>query len=58
MEQANDVYGPENLIRYHTALAFVDLLEAEGFIGADEREAIYALIAQRYGIDKDSIFAA
>ena len=58
MEKANDVYGPENLIRYHTALAFVDLLEAEGFIGADEREAIYALIAQRYGIDKDSIFAA
>ena len=58
MEKANDIYGPENLIRYHTALAFVDLLEAEGFIGADEREAIYALIAQRYGIDKDSIFAA
>ena len=58
MEKANDIYGPENLIRYHTALAFVDLLEAEGFIGADEREAIYLLIAQRYGIDKDSIFAA
>ena len=57
MERTNDVYGTENLIRYHTALAFVDLLEAEDFIGADEREAIYALIAQRYGIDKDSIFA-
>ena len=58
MEKANDVYGPENLIRYHTALAFVDLLEAEGFIGVADREAIYALIAQRLGIDKDSIFAA
>ncbi len=58
MKKANDVYGPENLIRYYTALAFVDLLEAEGFIGADEREAIYLLIAKRYGIDKDSIFAA
>ncbi len=58
MERVNDVYGSENLIRYHTALAFADLLEAEGFIGADEREAIYALIARRYGIDKDSIFAA
>lgn len=58
MEKANDVYGPENLIRYHTALAFVDLLEAEGFIGAVDREAIYARIAQRYGIDKDSIYAA
>lgn len=58
MEKANDAYGPENLIRYHTALAFVDLLETEDFISADEREAIYALIARRYGIDKDSIFAA
>ena len=58
MEKTNDVYGPENLIRYHTALAFVDLLEAEGFIGNADWEAIYALIARRYGIDKDSIFAA
>lgn len=58
MERANDVYGTDNLIRYHTALAFVDLLEAEDYIGADEREVIYALIAQRYGIDKDSIFDA
>ena len=58
MEKTNDVYGPENLIRYHTVLAFVDLLEAEGFIGNADREAIYALIARRYGIDKDSIFAA
>ena len=58
MEKANDVYGPENLIRYHTALAFVDHLEAEGFISAAERDAVYTRIAQRYGIDKDSIFAA
>lgn len=48
----------ENLIRYHTALAFVDHIQAEGFIGAADRKAMYALIAQRYGIDKDSIFAA
>ena len=58
MEKANDAYEPENLIRYHTAIAFVDLLVAEGFIGSDERESIYALIARRFGIDKDSIFAA
>ena len=58
MGKANDVYGPENLIRYHTALAFVNLLEAEGFIGAADRETIYVRIAQRYGIDKDSIYAA
>lgn len=58
MEKPNDANGPENLIRYHTALAFVDHLQAEGFIGMADREAMYALIAQRYGIDKDSIFAA
>ena len=58
MEKTNDAYGHENLIRYHTALAFVDHIQAEGFIGAADREEMYALIAQRYGIDKDSIFAA
>ena len=57
-KKTNDAYGHENLIRYHTALAFVDHIQAEGFIGAADREAMYALIAQRYGIDKDSIFAA
>lgn len=58
MEKPNDAYGPENLIRYHTALAFVDLLEAEGFISAADREVIYTRIARRYGIDKGSIYAA
>lgn len=58
MEKENDVYGPGNLIRYHTALAFVDFLEAEGFISPVDREAIYARIARRYGIDKGSIYAA
>ena len=58
MEKANDAYGHENLIRYHTALAFVDHLQAEGFIGEADRVEMYALISQRYGIEKDSIFAA
>ena len=58
MEKTTDAYGHENLIRYHTALAFVDHIQAEGFIGAADREAMYALIAQRYRIDKDSILAA
>ena len=57
MEKPSDVYGLKNLIQYHTALAFVDHLEAKGFISTVDREAIYALIARRYGIDKDSIFA-
>ena len=47
MEKTTDAYGHENLIRYHTALAFVDHLQAEGFIGAADREEMYALIAQR-----------
>ena len=30
-DRKHDVYGPENLIRYHTALSFVDRLGARAF---------------------------
>lgn len=53
-----DAYSPDNLIRYHTALAFVDHLEAEGFLADGDKAAMYALIAEKYGIEKDSIYAA
>ena len=32
MEQKPDAYEPDNLLRYHMALSFVDQLEAEGFL--------------------------
>ena len=35
-----DVYGQENLIRYHTALSFVDRLVSEGFLRQADRAEI------------------
>ena len=53
-----EVYEPENLMRYHTALSFVDHLVHEGFLKKQDRAVIYTMLAQKYGIELDSIFAA
>ncbi len=58
MNEASDVYTPENLMRYHTALAFVDHLEAMGVLDGAEKAKVSVLIASRYGIKKDSIYFA
>ncbi len=58
MNEPSDVYTPENLMRYHTALAFVDHLEAMGFLDGAEKAKVSVLIASRYGIKKDSIYFA
>ena len=57
MEQKPDAYEPDNLLRYHMALSFVDQLEAEGFLASGDKSAMYALIAEKCGIEKNSIFA-
>ena len=60
MEKADrkpDVYWPENLIRYHTALSFVDRLVSEGFLKEQDRAVIYTMLARKYGIKFDSIYA-
>ena len=57
MDQKPDAYEPDNLLRYHVALSFVDQLEAEGFLVSGDKSAMYALIAEKYGIEKSSIFA-
>lgn len=54
----SDVYGPENLIRYHTALSFVDRLVSDGFLRPADQAEIYTMITLKYGIELDSIFAA
>ena len=58
MNEPSDVYSPENLMRYHTALAFVDHLEAMGVLDGADKAEVTALIASRYGIKKDSIYFA
>lgn len=57
-DRKSDVYGPENLIHYHTALSFVDWLVSEDFQRPVNRAEIYTMIARKYGIELDSIFAA
>lgn len=52
-----DAYSSDNLLRYHVALSFVDQLEAEGFLASGDKAAMYALVAEKYGIEKSSIFA-
>ena len=39
------------------ALSFVDQLEAEGFLANGDKAAMYVLIAEKFGIEKSSIFA-
>ena len=57
MDQKPDAYEPDNLLRYHVALSFVDQLEAEGSLASGDKAAMYALIAEKYRIEKSSIFA-
>ena len=57
-DHKSDVYGPENLIRYHTALSFVDRLVSEGFFRPADLAEIYSKIARKFGIQLDSLFAA
>ena len=45
-----DVYGQENLIRYHTALSFVDRLVSEGFLRQADRAEIYTMIARNWTV--------
>lgn len=52
MEQKPDVYEPDNLLRYHVVLSFVDQLEAEGFLASEDKAAMYALVAEKFGIEK------
>ena len=52
----SDVYEPDNLSRYYTALSFVDHLKKEGIIGAEDQRVIYTMIAEKYGLSLDSIF--
>ena len=57
MEQKPDAYSPDNLLRYHMALSFVDQLEAEGFLASGDKAEMYALIAEKIKKKKSSIFA-
>ncbi|MBQ7504754.1 MAG: hypothetical protein IJT79_05485 [Ruminococcus sp.] len=51
-------YSPDNLINYHTALSLVDRMENDGVINKKEKAILYTKIAEKYGLNPNSIFAA
>ena len=56
-ESSSDKYSPDTLMRYHTTLALIDGLVADGcFTQADRRKA-YTIINKKYGLSSDSIYA-
>jgi len=57
VESSSDKYSPDTLMRYHTTLALIDGLVADGcFTQADRRKA-YTIINRKYGLTSDSIYA-
>ena len=52
MNEASDAYSSENLMRYHTALAFVDRLEAMGFLTGRRRQKYPSLSPRGTGSKK------
>ena len=57
VESSSDKYSPDTLMRYHTTLALIDWLVADGcFTQADRRKA-YTIINKKYGLSSDSIYA-
>ena len=57
-EMDKSIYSPDNLISYHTALSLVDRMENDGVINKKEKSILYAKIAEKYGLNPNSIFAA
>ncbi len=61
MEKENtqsDIYSADNLIRYRMAIALADSMENSGCFNASDKKKIYAIIAEKYGLNSCSIFAA
>ena len=57
VESNSDKYSPDTLMWYHTTLALIDGLVADGcFTQADRRKA-YTIINRKYGLSSDSIYA-
>ncbi len=58
MDNKAKQYSQQNLIQYHTALSVVDKIETEGFLSASDKKKMYTIIAEKFGINSGSIFAA
>ena len=57
VESSSDKYSPDTLIRYHTTLALIDGLVADGLFKQADRQKAYKIINMKYGFSSDSIYA-
>ncbi len=55
--EAEESYSAENIMNYRIAVSVVDNMSAEGFLTDADRKKLCAVLAERHGIDKDSIYA-
>jgi len=52
-----DKYAPDAMMRYHTTLALIDSLVADGCFTQDDKRKAYTIINKKYGLSSDSIYA-
>ena len=57
VESCSDKYSPDTLMRYHTTLALIDGLVANGCFTQADRQKAYKIINSKYGLSSDSIYA-
>lgn len=55
-ETAEERYTPENLMRYHTAVAVAEKLQREGLLSDCDTRKIIDAVSRKYGFGRHSIF--
>ncbi len=53
-----EVYSPENLMRYQTAVAVAERLHSEGLLTLQDKRKVLRALSRKYGLSSGSIFAA
>lgn len=56
-QDKQDKYAPENLLLYRTSLALMKTLVEDGTFTEKEYCKISTMLARKYGLSSDSIFA-
>lgn len=56
-QDKQDKYAPENLMLYRTSLALMKTLVEDGVFNEKEYCKISTMLARKYGLSSDSIFA-
>ncbi len=52
-----EIYSPENLMRYQTAVAVAERLCSEGLLTLQDKKKVLHALNRKYGLSSGSIFA-